>query len=228
MNRATVIAGLAVAAAVGAASPAHAHVSVQPDHVPVNGFVRLDVRVPNEREDASTTQVAMRLPDGFAEASYEPIPGWTAKVKKAKLATPVKTDEGDEITEGVKQITWTSRHGIPPGGFQDFGLLVQVPGKAGDTLTFKALQTYSNGQIVRWIGPKDSDAPAPTVAVTSAAGTAASPAAAPAAASSSDSGDSDTLTIIAVILGALGLAVGAAGLLAARRATASAEMAPGG
>jgi hypothetical protein len=61
------------------------------------------------------------------------------------------------VTEGVKQITWTSKQGIPPGAFQDFGLSVQVPGKAGDTLTFKALQTYSNGEIVRWIGPEGSD-----------------------------------------------------------------------
>ena len=46
----------------------------------------------------------------------------------------------------------TAEDGIPPGAFQDFGLSVQIPGKAGDKLTFKALQTYSNGEIVRWIG----------------------------------------------------------------------------
>ena len=35
---------------------------------------------------------------------------------------------------------------IAPGEFMDFPLSVQVPDKAGTTLTFKALQTYDNGK----------------------------------------------------------------------------------
>ena len=47
----------------------------------------------------------------------------------------------------------------------DFPLSVQVPDKAGTTLTFKALQTYDDGKVVRWIGPAGSDEPAPQVKV---------------------------------------------------------------
>ena len=54
------------------------------------------------------------------------------------------------------------------GAFRDFGLSVQIPGKAGDKLTFKALQTYSDGEVVRWIGPEGSDTPAPIVTVEAA------------------------------------------------------------
>ena len=205
---------------------ADAHVTLQPNTAPAGGFARLDVRVPTERDDASTTKVVLQLPDGFAEASYEPVPGWTVDVKKAKLAQPIETDDGP-VTEGVKQITWTSKQGIPPGAFQDFGLSVQVPGKAGDTLTFKALQTYSNGEVVRWIGPEGSDNPAPTVSVIAPAGdehTAAAstpaPSATPApASSSSDSGSSDTLSIVALIVGALGLLAGVAAFASTRRST---------
>ena len=124
--------------------------------------------MPNERDDASTQKIELQLPAGFASASYEPVPGWTVEVTKEKLATPIKTDDG-EITEGVKTITWTAdseKDAIPPGAFQDFGLSVQIPGKAGDTLTFKALQTYTGGDVVRWIGAEGSENPAPTVAVT--------------------------------------------------------------
>jgi uncharacterized protein YcnI len=217
MNRVAAITGLAVAAALASASVAHGHVTVQPDRAPAGGFVRLDVRVPNERDDASTTRVAVQLPDGFAEASYEPVPGWTVKLKKAKLATPIKTDEG-EVTEGVKQVTWTSRRGIPPDAFQDFGLSVQIPGQAGQTLTFKALQTYSDGEIVRWIGANDSDAPAPTVSVGAAGGDTERAAADSSAPEGTDAGGSDTVAIVALGIGALGLAAGAAGLVAARRA----------
>jgi uncharacterized protein len=223
----------AVAAALGLAVPAaaQAHVTLQPSTAPAGGFARLDVRVPNETEDADTTKVQLQLPDGFAEASFEPVPGWSVKVAKTKLATPVKTDDG-EVTEQVSMVTWTG-HGsqgrIPPGAFQDFGLSVQVPGKAGDTLTFKALQTYSNGEVVRWIGPEDSDNPAPTVSVEAAADAAApapgaspAPTAAPPGSTTSESSGSDTLAIIALIVGALGLVGAAAALLTGRRSRVAA------
>src|SRR3954451_8673447 len=221
----------ATAAVIVLAAPAaaQAHVTIQPNQAPAGGFARLDVRVPNEQDNAATTKIQLQLPDGFAEASYEPVPGWKVAVKTAKLAKPIKTDD-DTVTEGVKEITWTGKPGIPPGAFQDFGLSVQVPGKAGDKLTFKAVQTYSNGQIVRWIGPESSDSPAPTVSVTAAAaehgGTAATPAATaapskPASSSSSDN-SSDTLSIIALIVGALGLLAALAALAASRRTRARA------
>ena len=226
------VAGVAVALVPAVAQ---AHVTVQPTSVPAGGFVRLDVRVPTESDTAYTKQVALRLPPGFAEASYEPVPGWSVKVAKTKLAKPIQTDDGP-VTEQVSTITWTG-HGaegrIPPGAFQDFGLSVQVPGKAGDTLTFKALQTYSDGKVVRWIGPSGSDAPAPTVSVTApgqanAGGTSTS---APAqggganASTSSESADgsgSDALAIVALIVGALGVVAGGVALASVRNGRAQA------
>jgi uncharacterized protein len=183
----------------------------------------LDVRVPNEMENANTTQVDVQLPTGFVEASYQTVPGWAVKVEKRKLAQPVQTDDG-EVTEEVSRITWTadSGGGIAPGQFQDFPLSVQIPDKAGAKLTFKALQTYSNGKIVRWIGPPGSDEPAPQVAVTAAAGEDASSAssggssgaeAAPAASSDSDSGSGRA--DLALGLGAAGLVLGVVALAVA-------------
>jgi periplasmic copper chaperone A len=213
--RSTCIAtAVAAAGLLAAPAVAGAHVTVQPGEVAAGGFTRLDVRVPNETDNATTTKVELQLPDGFAEASYEPVPGWKVKVTKAKLPQPVKTDDGT-VTEEVKRITW-SGGSLPPGAFQDFGLSVQVPGKAGQTLTFKALQTYSDGKVVRWIGPEGSDNPAPTVKLTSASAPAASATPAPATASS-DSGGSNALSIVALVLGALGLATGAVALSRQRR-----------
>ena len=221
MSRSISAALLSAAALLAAPAVAQAHVELYPDSAPAGAEMRLDVRVPNERDDAATTKVDLQLPPGFAEASFQPVPGWDVKVTKVKLATPVKTDDG-EITEGVGRITWTAKSkadGIPVGGFQDFGLSVLIPGKAGDTLTFKALQTYGNGSIVRWIGSKDSDTPAPQVQVTAAAGEESAPAAtatpAPAPAAKSDS--SDGLAIAALIIGILALAAGVASLLRGRR-----------
>jgi uncharacterized protein YcnI len=226
MIKKTLLASAVVALVAPAA--AQAHVTLQPNAAKAGSFTRLDVRVPTERDDASTSKVEVQFPDGFADASYAPIPGWDVKVTKRTLATPVQTDDG-EVTEGVDTITWTAASkadAIPPGAFQDFGLSVQVPGKAGDKLTFKALQTYSDGDVVRWIGAEGSDNPAPVVSVTSGDETAAAATPAPTQAAatptpaSTESGDGgEGLAIVALIVGALGLIAGAAGLLAARRAS---------
>jgi uncharacterized protein len=223
MIKQTLFAAAALALAIPAV--ADAHVTLQPNKATAGAYTRLDVRVPNEKDDQSTQKVEVQFPDGFASASYEPVPGWDVKVTKRKLATPIKTDDG-ELTEGVDTITWTAKSqadAIPPGAFQDFGLSVKLPDDPGE-LTFKALQTYSGGEVVRWIGAKDADKPAPivTTSTEAAAGAPAStpapPAATPAPAASDDS-DGDGLAIAALILGALGLIVGGAGLMAARRAS---------
>jgi len=226
MFKKTLLATAALALVAPAA--AQAHVTLQRNTPTAGAYTRLDVRVPNERDDASTNKVEVQFPDGFASASYEPTPGWDVKVTKKTLDKPVQTDDG-EITEGVDTITWTAKSeadAIPPGAFEDFGLSVQIPGKAGDKLTFKALQTYTGGEVVRWIGAEDSDNPAPVVTVDDGAAAAATPAptqaaatATPAAAESSDD-SGNGLAIVALIVGALGLVLGGAGLLAARRANA--------
>jgi uncharacterized protein YcnI len=224
-----------VVAIVALALPAaaSAHVTIQPNTAAAGGFTRVDVRVPNERDDSGTTEVRLQMPPGFAEVSYEPRPGWTVTTKKVKLDQPVKTDEGFEITEGVSEVTWKGdgKQGvIAPGQFVDFGLSLQMPdGKPGDKLTFKALQTYDDGEVVRWIGPEDAEEPAPTVTLTEAAdhagghGAAASSepeeTAAPAqnASASTSDDDGNGLAIAALIVGALALIAAVAALFVNRR-----------
>jgi len=212
------IAALALAAPVGAS----AHVTLQPEEAAAGDFTVLDVRVPSEQEDAATTKVDVQFPPGFIFASYQPVVGWSAQVKMEKLAKPI-TSHGEEITEQVSQMTWTAdsdKAGIQPGQFQDFPISVQIPGEAGGTLTFKALQTYDDGEVVRWIGAPESERPAPQVVVTEGDeghhGAAAD-------SESSEADDSDSaskgLGIAALILGALGLLAGGAALVRSRRTT---------
>jgi uncharacterized protein len=225
-----------IAAAVAAATlilvgPAAAHVTLQPEEAPAGGFTRLDVRVPNERDNAGTTKVEVQFPPGFVFVSTQPVPGWTATVKKRKLDQPVEA-EGEQITEEVDTVTWTGdgQTGIvKPGEFQDFGLSVGVPDKPGTKLTFKALQTYDNGEVVRWIGPPDAEEPAPQVTLT-AAGAEEEHAAATeptSSTTSADEGEDDTgaptwLAVLALVLGGLGLLAGVLGLARSRRPRVSA------
>jgi uncharacterized protein YcnI len=217
--------GAAAAAAFAVPAAAQAHVTVQPTSAPAGAQTVLAVRVPNERDDASTVKVDVRLPPGFASASWEAVPGWTVRAVKQKLATPIQTDDGP-IDEQIGEIVWTAssrKAGIAPGEFRDFPLSVVLPGKAGQTLTFKALQTYSDGDVVRWIGAPDADEPAPRLALTAASASPSSggarqqanPSPPPGGANSGDGG-SDTLSIIALALGAIGLVVGGVALGVAR------------
>ena len=165
----TTIAALTAVAALALPAAARAHVTMNPNTGTAGAFTKLDVRVPNEQSNASTVKLQLQFPDGFAVASYEPRADWRVKVTRAKLATPVQTDDGP-ITEGVKMITWTGSGSglgrIGPDQFMDFPLSVQIPeNAAGKTLEFKAIQTYSNGDVVRWIGAADSEHPAPHVTV---------------------------------------------------------------
>jgi periplasmic copper chaperone A len=227
MSRPRAVAALAAAGALALPSAASAHVTLQPSSATAGGFTRLDVRVPNERDDSATTKVDVQLPAGFAFVSYEPRTGWGVTVRREKLDEPIETEEGFEIDEAVSRITWTGdgRQGkVAPGEFVDFGLSLRMPdGKPGDKLTFKALQTYDDGQIVRWIGPEDAEEPAPTVTLTEPAeggghgapGTATTSAAAAPAAVEDEGGEGVGVT--ALIVGGLGLVAGLAALAASWR-----------
>jgi uncharacterized protein len=214
---------LALIAALALAVPASAsaHVTLQPEEAAAEDFTVLDVRVPNERDDSATTKVDVQFPAGFVFASYQPVPGWSVEVKMAKLAKPI-TSHGEEITEQVSRMSWTAdgdSAAIQPGQFLDFPISVQIPGKAGDTLTFKALQTYDNGEVVRWIGAPDSEEPAPQVAVTEGSGEHGAASSSGSSEESSDDSDSASkgLGIAALIVGSLGLLAGGAALMRSRR-----------
>jgi uncharacterized protein YcnI len=226
--------GAAVAVlAMAVPAVAQAHVTVQPNEVPAGGFTRLDVRVPNEQDDAATNKVEVKMPDGFVEASYEPIAGWKVEVAKKKLAKPIVTDDG-KVDSQVSTITWTATDpavAVQPGQFRDFGLSVGMPAndKEGDVLTFPAIQTYDNGDVVRWIGPPDAEEPAPQVTLTAATDEhgashadsegedSSSTSSASVAGGDDDSGAPTWLAVLALVVGGLGLIAGGSSLLARRR-----------
>ena len=83
-------------------------VTVNPRTAPQGSYAKLAFRVPNEKDDADTTEVEVQMPTDhpLASVSIEPKDGWTYEVTKAPLPTPVSTDDG-ELTEAVSTITWS-------------------------------------------------------------------------------------------------------------------------
>ena len=165
---------LILAAALGALAvpaSAQAHVSLHPNILPSGSGPTVDVRVPNETSNARTVKVDIQIPPGFTFLAPEPLAGWAVRIKTEKLAKPIKTDDGT-VTEQPTQITWTAAKGkgTPANEFQNFPLQMVVPGKDGDVLSFKTVQTYSDGSVVRWIDAAEGEHPAPTVNVTAEGG----------------------------------------------------------
>lgn len=164
-TRARVLATTAVVAMVtlALAMPALAHVTVNPDEAPRGGFAKLAFRVPNERDDASTVKLEVRLPADhpIANVSVKPKAGWAAEVTRAPLANPTNV-HGREVNEAVSQVTWTAAGSdIKPGEFDEFEVSVgPLPEDVG-TLLFPAIQTYSDGEEVAWIEPEVEGQPEP-------------------------------------------------------------------
>lgn len=236
-------AGVAAATTVLVLSaPAFAHVTVQPEGTAAKGgYATVNFKVPNERDNASTTKIEVNFPTDHPLASVMPAPvdGWKIDVTKSKLAKPVEL-HGEKLDEAVSKVTWTADgKGIEPGYFQKFPLSIGALPENTDELVFKAIQTYSNKEVVRWIevpqeGQEEPESPAPVLALSAAEdGHHGS------AASDTDSGDaddaeaaanesteqaaasSDTSDTTARVLGIVGIVVGAGGVaygvLASRR-----------
>ncbi|MFF4702569.1 YcnI family protein [Streptomyces sp. NPDC001288] len=219
LRRAATVTALTAASVLVAAGVASAHVTVHPESYAkgaTDGV--LTFRVPNEEDTASTTRVQVFLPTDHPVLGVlvSPRDGWTAKVTTTKLKKPVKTDDGT-ITEAASEITWTGGK-IGAGQFEDFDVAFgQLPEDTG-RLTFKTLQTYSDGKVVRWIeepadGADEPENPAPTLELTAAGAGAASTAPAESGAKATANASADDST--ARGLGIAGLIVGVLGLAAA-------------
>ncbi|MFD9910768.1 YcnI family protein, partial [Streptomyces sp. NPDC059063] len=176
LTRVSLAAGVAASAVLVLSVPAFAHVSVSAEgQAAKGGYATVNFKVPNERDDSATTKLEVTFPADHPLASVmtQPVPGWKAKVTKTKLKKPLEI-HGEKINEAVSKVTWTADgKGIEPGTFQKFPLSIgQLPEDA-DELVFKALQTYDNKDVVRWIEPQqkgqdEPDFPAPALALTAA------------------------------------------------------------
>ncbi|MFD7079775.1 YcnI family protein [Streptomyces sp. NPDC059918] len=172
-SRVSFAAALAAGTVLVLSGTAFAHVSVQPGDAVKGGYATINFKVPNERDNASTTQLEVNFPVDQPLTSVMPqdIPGWTVTVEKSKLDKPL-TVHGKQVNEAVTKVTWSGGK-IEPGKFQQFPVSVgKLPDNA-DQMVFKAIQTYDNNEVVRWIeetkaGAAEPQNPAPVLKLTAA------------------------------------------------------------
>ncbi|GAA3083855.1 hypothetical protein GCM10010464_54860 [Pseudonocardia yunnanensis] len=144
----------AVVATLAFAVPASAHVKVSGTDAVQAGSGVVTFRVPTESATASTTGLQITFPANtpFTSVDTQPKAGWTATVEKKPLANPVPGEDGSTITQYVSQVDFKATSpasAIPPGQFDMFNLSVGPFPKAS-SVSFGALQTYSDGTTVNW------------------------------------------------------------------------------
>jgi len=170
--------GAALGGALIIAAGAAAHAEMSPAVALTSHGQLFTLAVPTEKESATTTKVELTPPDGFAIDSFVPSPGWTRNVKS--------TGSGEQTK--IEQVTWSGGH-TPTEEDAVFQFLASAD--SSKTYSFKVRQTYSDGSVVDWSGAESSDTPAPQVEFKSSLG----------------GGGSNTLAIVALVVGVIALVV---------------------
>jgi periplasmic copper chaperone A len=163
--------GVTAAFVVCGIQAADAHVSITPSSAVHGSTAELTFRVPNEEGRAHTTKFQLQIPTDtpIAQLLVKPVPGWTVTTHSTKLSKPLVTDDG-KFTTVVDEVTWSGGR-IDPGQYEDFSLSADPLPDTGSQVAFKALQSYSDGTVVRWIdvsrpGQAEPEHPAPVLALT--------------------------------------------------------------
>ena len=170
--------GAALGGALIIAAGAAAHAEMSPAVALTSHGQLFTLAVPTEKASATTTKVELTPPDGFAIDSFVPSPGWTRNVKS--------TGSGEQTK--IEQVTWSGGH-TPTEEDAVFQFLASAD--SSKTYSFKVRQTYSDGSVVDWSGAESSDTPAPQVEFKSSLG----------------GGGSNTLAIVALVVGVVALVV---------------------
>jgi uncharacterized protein YcnI len=229
LRRTAVGSGVVVAMVGLLAAPASAHISiVSYGDVEQGGFGTIGFNVPNERDDAGTVGLEVQMPADHPtpSVSVQPKTGWEVETTMRTLDQPIQGEEGETIDQVVDSIKWTATGDtqIASGQFDQFWISAGPLPTDVDSLEFPALQTYDDGEVVRWIDPtpasgEEPEHPVPAVALVAPSGDAAAPDAADSGSDSSDN-DGTTLAIIALVVGGLALIAAVGGFVVSRRSGA--------
>ena len=140
----------AIALSLLFATSASAHAVISPPVVTSGTTQVFTLAVPTEKAGATTTQIELTPPEGFAIDSFVAASGWTRKTDQS--------GSGEDVV--VRKATWTG--GSTPTGEAAVFQFVGHP-DAANKYTFKVRQTYSDGSVVDWTGDEASQEPAPVV-----------------------------------------------------------------
>jgi hypothetical protein len=155
--------------------PASAHVVLDKAEARIGKFFKAVLAVPHGCEGSATIRLTVSVPEGMVAVKPMPKPGWTVEVKRGTYARAYPFMHGQQLAEGVKEITWSG--GRLEDSFYDefaFSGFIADTFKPGDVLAFPAVQDCETG-VTKWVelaatgqDPHTLKYPAPLLRLTAA------------------------------------------------------------
>ncbi|MDB5523265.1 MAG: hypothetical protein JWM58_1028 [Rhizobium sp.] len=151
---------------------AFAHVTLQADEAPADSYYLAVLQVPHGCDGRATTEVDIKLPEGFIGAKPQPKPGWEIEIVKGKYHKSYDL-HGQPVAEGPLEIRWKNGN-LPDDYFDTF----TISGKfadiaAGTAVPFVTTQLCGTDGKTTWDqiakdgqSPHDLKNPAPVVMLT--------------------------------------------------------------
>lgn len=224
---ATAAAGVLLLATAPAAS---AHVTISPSTAEAGSYSALTFSVGHGCEGSPTTELAIQIPEEITNVTPTRNPLYEIDVAVEELDEPVEGGHG-ELTERTAEVIYTAETPLPDDQRDTVELQVQLPeDAAGETLYFPVVQTCETGEAA-WVQRPDKgeddaelDTPAPAIQVAavgaednSAPAETAEDVSAGQQTVADQTGSTNTLSVVALIIGAVGLIFGLLALLRGRK-----------
>lgn len=140
------------------ASPAFAHVGLEPKQATVGSSYKAVFAVPHGCAGSATTKIRVQIPEGVIAAKPMPKAGWEVEAVNGKYATEYDF-HGNKVSEGVKEVVWSGGK-LPDHQYDEFVVSTFITDgmKPNTTLYFPVVQECEKG-VSRWIDiPKEGEA----------------------------------------------------------------------
>ncbi len=168
------IASLSLGLTLAASGIAHAHATFEKDTAPVETTFKAVLQVPHGCDGKATTEVQIKLPEGFVFAQPQPKPGWEIEIIKGDYQKTYD-NHGKKVSSGPLEIRWKGGN-LPNEYYDTFVVRGKVSGFDKETvLAFPTTQLCGTEGKVVWDqvaaegqNAHDLKSPAPTVTVTMA------------------------------------------------------------
>jgi uncharacterized protein YcnI len=161
--------GILVTAAVLAAAPAFAHISLETKQATIGSSYKAVFMVPHGCAGSATVKIRVQIPEGVIAAKPMPKAGWNVEAISGKYSSEYDY-HGSKLSEGVKEVVWSGGK-LPDHNYDEFVIATYLTAglKPNGMLYFPVVQECEQG-ISRWIdipkegaGGHDGKSPAPGV-----------------------------------------------------------------
>ncbi|AJY44464.1 DUF1775 domain-containing protein [Martelella endophytica] len=149
-------------------STANAHMTLETGTAAAGSSYKAVVRVPHGCDGAATTEIRVKVPEGYYSVKPMPHAGWTLETVNGPYAETYM-NHGTPVSEGVTEVVWTGGN-LPDAFYDEFVMSGSLSADiAPETvLTFPTEQLCADGSANHWTG-EDGGEPAPKLIVTAVA-----------------------------------------------------------